>query len=218
MGKPTKPADSHEDLTLRLWENDEDVQGELLLLFGGMIERAIAANFPRLKPIEVEDVVAEAIRRFWDWRKKYDGKRDIRACLYRIALNVARELTGGRLKWQKARNRERIVSEEWFEHRRLRVDEQLDECEAKQPVLCKQLRHVIELLPEIQQDVIWAYGLAGDFPLDAAILGRELGEKYKGGVPIPAGTIRQYKRRAKETIITEMRKCGFDLEKLGVRP
>lgn len=206
-----------DDLVLRAWEDDESVQGEILVRCGGALERVIARQFARLSSVEVEDVVAEAIKRFWKWRHKFDGRRSVRACLYRIATRVAAELVSGRLNWQKARNLERPCDHFDFEAKNDDAEAKLDGIEQRQPKICEDLGRVIEKLPEIQQDVIWAYGLAGDCELDVAHLGRELGEKYKDGVPIPAGTIRQYKKRAKDTIFSNMRALGYDLERLGVR-
>ena len=103
--KPTSTS-LDDDLALRAWDNDENVQGELLLHYGGALERTIANGFSRLSPIEVEDVIAEAIKRFWESRHNFDGQRSIRAYLYRIAKSVASELVSGKLNWQKSRNLE----------------------------------------------------------------------------------------------------------------
>lgn len=206
-----------DDLALRAWDDDETVQGEILVHYGGALECVIANQFDRLSSAEVEDVIAEAIKRFWEWRHNFDGKQSVRACLYRIATRVASELVSGRLNWQKTRNLERSYDQSHFEERNDEAETKLDDIEQRHPKICEDLKQVIGKLPDIQQDVIWAYGLAGDFELDAAHLGRELGNKYKDGVPIPAGTIRQYKKRAKDTIINEMRRRGHDLERLGVR-
>lgn len=206
-----------DDLALRAWEDDESVQGEILIHYGGTLECVVAKQFPRLSSVEVEDVIAEAIKRFWEWRHDFDGSQSVRACLYRIAHHAASELVSGRLKWQKARNLERTFEEVNFEEKNDGTESKLDEIENKRPNICEDLKQVIEKLPAIQQDVIWAYGLADDYELDAAHLGRELGEKYKDGIPIPAGTIRQYKMRAKDKIFSEMSKLGHDLGRLGVR-
>lgn len=217
MDENPSSTELDDDLALRAWDDDESVQGEVLVHYGGVLERVIANQFDRLSSAEVEDVIAEAIKRFWEWRHNFDGQRSVRACLYRIATRVASELVSGRLNWQKARNLERRYDQSDFEEKNDGIETKLDEIEQRHPKICEDLKQVIEKLSEIQQDVIWAYGLADDFELDAAGLGRELGDKYKDGVPIPAGTIRQYKKRAKDTIISEMRNRGHDLERLGVR-
>jgi len=59
-----------------------------------------------------------------------------------------------------------------------------------------------------------AYAEAVDYELDAGLLGQRLGEELNNGVPIPAGTIRQYKRRAMAAIETELRKRGHDIDLL----
>jgi len=136
-----------------------------------------------------------------------------RAYIYRIAENVARNLVAGHLKWQKSRNREQPLPDKLGElHPDPRpVDSALNEVEEKQEGICLALREVLGLLPDVQREVLVAYGLAGDFEVSAAELGVDLGHKFNNGVPIPAGTIRQYKRRAKRKIDTEMRKRGYDL-------
>lgn len=217
MDEKTQLTKLDDELVLRAWDDDQSVQGELLVHYGGTLERVISYQYDRLSPDQVEDVIAEAIMRFWEWRHNFDGLRSIRACLYRIATRVASELVSGRLNWQKSRNLERPFDRSDFEEKNDNTESKLDKIEQGHPKICEDLNRVIEKLPEIQQDVIWAYGLADDFELDAAHLGLELGDKYKDGVPIPAGTIRQYKKRAKDKIISEMRTRGHDLERLGVQ-
>tara|TARA_R110002126_G_scaffold178268_2_gene327196 strand:- start:1305 stop:1961 length:657 start_codon:yes stop_codon:yes gene_type:complete len=216
MNESSQSANLTEDLTLRAWENDESVLGELVLSYAGKLERAIANEFRRFSPAEVEDVVAEAIKRFWEGRHDFDGQKNIGAYLYRIAQHVACELVSGRLNWQKSRNLERSIDLFLVESDGGVPVSDLEELESQNPKICDDLNEVVRQLSEIQQDVIWAYAFAGDFELDSAHLGRELGNKYKDGIPIPAGTIRQYKKRAKDKIFSEMNKRGYDLEKLGV--
>ncbi len=51
--------------------------------------------------------------------------------------------------------------------------------------------------------------------MDAGDLGKELGIKHKDGVPIPAGTIRVYKLRAKAAIEKKLARAGHDLKAKG---
>lgn len=216
MNEQSQSANLTEDLTLRAWDNDESVLGDLVLAYAGKLECAISKEFERLSKVEVEDVVAEAIKDFWKGRHKFDGQRNLGAYLYRIANHVACELVSGRLNWQKSRNLERSVDLFLVESDGEVPVSDLDELERQHPKICEDLNQVVQQLSNIQQDVIWAYAFAGDFELDAAHLGRELGNKHNNGVPIPAGTIRQYKKRAKDKITNEMKKRGYDLGILGV--
>ncbi|MCK4991768.1 MAG: hypothetical protein KAS29_14820, partial [Bacteroidales bacterium] len=67
----------------------------------------------------------------------------------------------------------------------------------------RDLRAIINNLPDIQQKIVWAFALAPEGEINAPILSKELG--------YPAGTIRQYLKRAKDTIRAEMKKRGHDL-------
>jgi DNA-directed RNA polymerase specialized sigma24 family protein len=58
-------------------------------------------------------------------------------------------------------------------------------------------------LAEGLKKIAWAFALAPEGEINAPILSKELG--------YPAGTIRQYLKRAKDTIRTEMKKRGHDL-------
>lgn len=208
-----------DDLTLRLWDGDDSVKGELILLFVSQVEGAIRRAYPSLSEIDAEDVVAEAIRRFWGWREKYDPERaKISTVLYRFADHVASEYRSGRYKWQKARLGEVGGADEFFASLESSPESTADEAEdTDEPDtrLGKAIRRAVESLPEIQQEILWAYADAGDYPLDAAVLGRELGDKHQNGVPIPAGTIRVYKSRAKETLTKQLLRDGYDLNKMG---
>ena len=176
MNESSQSANLTEDLTLRAWENDESVLGELVLSYAGKLERAIANEFRRFSPAEVE-VVAEAIKRFWEGRHDFDGQKNIGAYLYRIAQHVACELVSGRLNWQKSRNLERSIDLFLVESDGGVPVSDLEELESQNPKICDDLNEVVRQLSEIQQDVIWAYAFAGDFELDSAHLGREINTK-----------------------------------------
>lgn len=208
-----------EELTLRLWDGDESVKGELILASSAEIEAAIRREFPALTETDAEDVVAESIRRFWIWRENYDPERaKISTVLYRIAVKVASEYRSGKYKWQKAMLREKGVAAEFFQSLESTLAppvDDADETDEPDSQLGKAVKRAVESLPDIQQDILRAYADAGDYPLDAAVLGRDLGNKYKGGVPIPAGTIRVYKNRGKEALTQRLSRDGFDLNKMG---
>lgn len=207
-----------DDLTLRVWEGDEDVLREFLERDLGVIERFIARSNPDLSESEVEDVVAVAILRFWKHRDRYDGERPLRTWICGIARNVAREVAARRLNWQKARALEADVDSAevaWTEDAAL--EEKLDQFEAKNHAVLSKLKSVLERLPPLQRDIWYAYAFAGDNQVRASQLGRELGKSYENGVPIPDGTIRVYKHRAVQFVKAELRKLGVDLDQLESR-
>jgi len=209
MSSPQKLTAVEDDLALRVWDGDETVLPDLLLYCAGSIETVIAKR-PGMKSI-AEDIVAEAVAQFWKRRQRYDGKRPLRCYLYRIAVNVAKQYAAGRLKWQKARNLETTSQDELLSEAAHPEQNGVDETEKTPAPLCQSLNRVVGNLPPLQCDVIQAYANAADCPLDAAELGIEMGKRHNHGVPYPAGTIRQYKKRAKDTIVLEMKKLGFDL-------
>jgi DNA-directed RNA polymerase specialized sigma24 family protein len=218
---PNKAAsDLQDDLTLRLWDGDESVKGELVMQFVPAVSAAIAGAFESLSEHDVEEVMSEAISRFWRWRNRYDpATGSIRACLYKIAVRVASEMLSGRLNWQKARLLERHLSDESAFDLAAKdaIEEDLDKLESLNPDLLKALKEASGGLPPLQQDILEAYAKAwaNDYELDAGRLGIELGRKHNHGVPYPAVTIRGYKHRAKEALAVAMKKRGFDLRGLG---
>lgn len=218
MDTPIDTLVTDDDLTLRVWEGDESVLGDLLISFALPIERAINLRFPSISATDAEDVVAEAIMRFWRSRDRYDNKQSLGAYLYTIAVNVASNLVSGHLNWQKSRNLGQETDDGWLQQLKQpnETSGRLDAVESEQPGICKALKGVLSKLSAIERDVIEVYALAGNHPVKSEMLGIELGRKHYGGVPIPAGTIRQYKLRAKKKIATEMRPLGYDLENLGM--
>lgn len=220
MAEDTEARQHEDDLILRLWEGDESALAELICRYGPRIEKAIRGRFPSFNAQDAEDAVGEAVRRFWRWRAKYDPCRGrVGTILYKFAVHVAKERRACRRGWEKAQARE----EEYVEavHESLRVyDAEANEDAADPEPPSPLLRAVSEikgsLLP-LEREIWEAYADAGDTTLNAGQLGIELGAKHNGGVPIPAGTIRVTKHRAKEKILRELAKRGFDLKTLGFR-
>lgn len=205
-----------DSIVLRVWDGDKDVLGPLLVKHAGAIEVMIRGAFPNLE--DPEDVVAEAFRRFWESRDSFDGERSVRGYVYGIARHVALEVTACRLNWQKARELEVSVDADVVA--RFPGDEledRLDELEGGRPKLLVDLREVLNELRPIRRAVIEAYSLAGDYELDAGQLGIELASEFNDGVPIPASSIRGHKKRARDEIIAEMSKRGYNLERLEMR-
>jgi len=219
MDDPEPSHDGQEDeLILSIWEGDENAKAQLIDRYVPALERSIAGRFRRLHSGEVEDVVAEAILRFWTRRDKFDpAKIRLEVCLYRTAAQVASEYTSGRLKWQKARRLERRVDESTLSEIEQpdEVEDQLDRLESEKSALIKAFGEEFAKLSPIERDIWQAFADAGDFELDASQLGIEMGEKYKGGVSYTGVNIRQYKHRAKQKLVGAMKARGFDLKSLG---
>lgn len=215
MSDETEAADLQDELALRAWDGDESVKAELLMAWFVPLDRWLGGEFPALTEADREDVVAEAIKRFWEWRDEFDpAKAKIQTVLFKIARRVACEYRSGRRAWQKAALRERSAAPSSLEAL-LETSDTEEVPKGETSALTSALADAFAELSELEQDIWRAYADAGDFKLDAAQLGRELGEKHKEGVPIPAGTIRVYKSRAKDRMMAAMKKRGFDLEAMG---
>lgn len=216
MDQPKTPKEVDEDLTLRAWEGEDSVKGEILLAHGMSLERSIANILPDRLKHHAEDVICEAIARFWESKDKYNGDRPLGAYLYTIAKNIAIDLSAGKLGWQKSQKKEQRVDREYLESFEEPSDVELNDVEAKNKGFVNALRESMTVLSNVERDVIEAYGLANNQShVDAAHLGVELGHKHKNGVPIPKGTIRQHKFRGKEKLAKAMRERGHDLENPG---
>lgn len=211
-------TDLQDELVLRMWDGDESVKGELIVAYAGKVEASIRNLFPTLTETEAEDVVAEAIRRFWHWRDKYDPARaKIQTVLYRFARNAASEYRCGRYRWQKIRFQQVDDPIEFIngvEDSETSNSNTQDPPEPD-PRLRKAVKAAFDSLSELQRDILQAYADAGEYELDAAVLGRELGFKHKDGVPIPATTIRVYKKRAKDSMKQKLAREGYDLKTMG---
>lgn len=208
-----------DDITLRVWDGDDSAKADLLVAWGGRVEKAIAKSYPTLSGDDPEDVVAEAIQRFWEWRKKYDPeKASIMTMLYRFADQVAVERVTGRLNWQRQQIREKGLDADCYTRvNDTPMEDPPDDAGVKRSPVQTALAGCYDKLVPLQQDILRAYGEARsrDFPLDAASLGVEMGTKHKNGVPIPGGTIRVNKLRGWENLDACMKKNGFDLRAMG---
>jgi RNA polymerase sigma factor (sigma-70 family) len=213
MPNGASAAETQEDLTLRLWEGDDSVKAELIVQYTFRLETAISRSYPTLSAQDVEDVVAEANIRFWVWREKYDPKQSkIYSRLYWLADKVASELRSGRLKWQRQRIKEKGIDADFFERieDESTADETSDDSDAESTEELRMLKQCFDSLPELQKDILHAYADAGQYELDAGVLGKDLGDKHKDGVPIPAGTIRTNKSRGWSLMDACMKKKGFE--------
>ncbi|MFN3150434.1 RNA polymerase sigma factor [Bremerella sp.] len=206
--------ETDDEFAIRVLDGDGSVFGDIYQKYGIAIERCIEKRFPKLAA-DAEDIVAEAFRRLIRSHALYDGNRSIRAYIYSIAFNVAREMVSGHLKWQKSRNQEKPLPTPVLDAIIPKHDGNMNhEVDEKSP-LCKAVQASLAALTPIQRDVLETYAFADGYPVKPTELGKELGEKHCNGVPMPAGTIRQHKARAKAKLEAEMRKRGFDLQQVG---
>lgn len=194
-----------DEAAIRLWDSDETVRAEILVQYAPSLEKAIGRKYPSFSPQDLEDIVCEAIKRLWAKRDEYDdSKGNVSGLLYRIADNCAKDIL--KSGWQKLQDRRENFYEDSLEDI---IDTKVEDDNENEPSsnydskLNKDLRAIINNLPDVQQKIVWAFALAPEGEINAPILSKELG--------YPAGTIRQYLKRAKDTIRTEMKKRGHDL-------
>jgi len=202
MDNQTTPG-IQDEVAIRLWDGDETVLAEILVQYAPSLEKAIGGKYPSFSSQDLEDIVCEAIKRLWAKRDEYDdSKGSVHCLLYRIADNYAKDLL--KSGWQKLQDKRESFYEDSLEDiidDKIEDDNELpDNYDSK---FNKDLRVIVKNLPEIQQKIVWAFALAPEGEINAPILSKELG--------YPAGTIRQYLKRAKDTIRAEMKKRGHDL-------
>ena len=204
MDNQTTPG-FQDEVAIRLWDSDETVLAEILVQYAPSLEKAISSKYPSFSPQDLEDIVCEAIKRLWAKRDEYDdSKGNVSGLLYRIADNCAKDIL--KSGWQKLQVKRKSFYEDSLEDiiddktEDDNDNELLDNHDSK---FNKDLRVIVKNLPEIQQKIAWAFALAPEGEINAPILSKELG--------YPAGTIRQYLKRATDTIRSEMKKRGYDL-------
>jgi RNA polymerase sigma-70 factor (ECF subfamily) len=208
MDGPTSEEDLQDAIALKVFDDDETALTDILMYYAPRIEGALLGVFEgRLTAEDIEEVVSDAVRKFWKARGSYDDRKgSIRAFLYVIAKNRALDVL--RLGWQKARQLEVSVEKEFLEnacveecHLGSVPEEELpSEARAK---LEAAVRETLAELPDAQRRILEEDAMAeGD--IDAAELGRRLGG-------LPAGTIRVYRMRAREAFRKGMKKRGYEL-------
>lgn len=153
---------------------------------------------------DIEDVVIIALRRLWDARKSYDDKKQtLRAWFYCIAENAAKDVK--KLGWHKASRLERRPGQDWLEED--------PKCAAPAPAEAvgekeeskemRDLRTVVNNLPDVQRRIILADSVSRDDVAASADLAAELG--------IPVAYVKVYRQRAMSTIRREMRRLGHNI-------
>lgn len=218
MADRTPDDQWQDDVTLKLMGGDESAITDIRDRWATPIEKSICNRYSALTNADAEDVVSIAIWKFWRWRDQYDQSQGkIQTVLYKIARRIAEEWRSGRRKWQQA-----VLHEQGFDPEKLNeylapvtTSAPSDEPAGKPSPLLSAFAEVFAALPDIQRDLWQAKADADGYELDAKTLAIEMGHKYNDGVPYTAGTVRGYLSRAKDTIMREMKKKGFDLKSLG---
>ena len=196
----------------RLRDGDEAVLEILLREHGATVRAALRQKFPTgLDHGDFEDILAIALFRVWSRRDQFDPDRgSLRAWFYRIAANVTKDVL--RYGWQKSRQLEvryepaalsdvaversatetpaALAARTVEEVGNASTDEGFDER------LRRELRAIVDELPEAQRRIILADAASRDGKVSSEHLSQELG--------IPPGTVRVYRRRALARLRNEL--------------
>lgn len=196
----------------RLRDGDEAVLEILLREHGATVRAVLRQKFPTgLDHGDFEDILAIALFRVWSRRDQFDPDRgSLRAWFYRIAANVTKDVL--RYGWQKARQLEvryepAALSDVAIERPAAETPaaigagtvEEVDDAstdEALDDRLRRELRAIVDELPEAQRRIILADAASRDGKVSSEHLSRELG--------IPPGTVRVYRRRALARLRNEL--------------
>jgi|GEM_PF-526868 len=206
-------ADNDEQpLGRRLRDGDEAVLEILLREHGATVRAVLRQKFPTgLDHGDFEDILAIALFRVWSRRDQFDPDRgSLRAWFYRIAANVTKDAL--RYGWQKARQLEvryepAALSDVAVERPVTELPaaiaahtvKDVDDASAHEGFderLRRELRVIVDELPEAQRRIILADAASRDGKVSSEHLSQELG--------IPPGTVRVYRRRALARLRNEL--------------
>ena len=205
-------GNDEQPLGRRLRDGDEAVLEILLREHGATVRAVLRQKFPTgLDYGDFEDILAVALFRVWSRRDQFDPDRgSLRAWFYRIAANVTKDVL--RYGWQKARQLEvryepAALSDVAVERSpsapptaiAARTVEDVDGAstdEAFDERLRRELRAIVDELPDAQRRIILADAASRDGKVSSEHLSQELG--------IPPGTVRVYRRRALARLRNEL--------------
>lgn len=191
----------HKELTTRLIQGDESSLEVILRDIGGAVAVALRRKYQLLTEQDIEDVLAIAIHRLWEYRKQFQPeKASLRLFFYRVADHVACDVF--RHGWYQAKLLEtRGNVPEEIEERFSEPTESFKSTEANVSLL-RDLAQVIERLPIPYQKIVMADAYARDRVAASKYLADEL--------EISEGTVRVYRSKAMKTIRAEMSKLGHE--------
>lgn len=207
MAEPPPLDEENTRLALALLEDDEKVLEDILRLHGPAVTELLHAKYTvHLRVLtyeDIEDVVMIALDRLWKARASYDdGKATLRAWLYCIGDNVAKDVK--KLGWQKARRLEWRPGKDWMEQSpKCAAPQPADAGKAKESQELKDLRIVVDNLPEVQRRIVLADSVAREDVASSADVAADIG--------IPVANVRVYRQRAMATIRSEMRRLGHKI-------
>jgi RNA polymerase sigma factor (sigma-70 family) len=213
MGPTRSLSEVDVDLALRLMEDDESALVEVLRHYGPGIELALRGKYELFTRQDAEDVLALALMRLWESRASYDETRgSLRTYFYRIADHAACDVF--KYGWHKARQREVDYGKE-NDLDSITSGQPATDCGShegdkpakkkggKQEKRLRDLKEIVDSLPEKHRHIIWSDACAKDEVADAGQLGDEL--------EIAAGSVRVYRKRAMEAIRKKMRERGHQV-------
>lgn len=198
----TKSTDVHEDIALKLMCGEESVCEEIVRQYAPAIRNWLLTLPYGLSRDDAENIVCEAIARLWEKRDQYDdSKGSLRSYLFKIAKNLV--LDRPKTSRFKTMSQERQVSDEYLKSLAAPKKKSASKSpkDPDEPILIA-LREALRELPEMQRKVLIEDAGATE-ELPAAQLGEILGG-------IPAGTIRQYRKRGKDALRRKLLERGFD--------
>jgi RNA polymerase sigma factor (sigma-70 family) len=196
--------DVQDDMAIRLCDGDETVWEDILEKYAPSIMKSLEYRYSLFSNEDIEDMVCEAIKRLWAKRQKYnDSKGSIKALLYRIADNIAKDIL--KSGWKKLQEKREYCDNQTLEElATVCTDEEENEISKDYDSSFNiDFRRIIDSLPEVQKKIIQAFALAPEGEINAAVIGRELG--------YPAVSVRVNHKRSKDKIRAEMKKRGHDI-------
>ena len=207
MAEPRPPDEENTRLAIALLEDDESALEDILRLYGPDVTKLLHAKYTlrrgALTLEDIEDVVIIALNRLWEARASYDDKKQsLRAWFYCIADNAAKDVK--KLGWDKARKLEWRPGKDWLEQSlKCAAPEPVDTQEAEESQEMRDLRMVVNNLPDVQRRIILADSVAREDVAASADLAADLG--------IPVAYVKVYRQRAMATIRKEMRRLGHQI-------
>ena len=196
-----KSTDVHEDIAIKLVCSEESVYEDIVRNYAPAIQAWLLSLPYGLSPDDAEDIVCEGIMRLWEKRENYkESEGTVRNYLYKIAKNLL--LDRPKTSRFKTMQQERHFSDEYLKNIAAPKKKSARKSSEDQdmPILIV-LREAIRELPEMHRKVLLEDAGATE-ELPAAELGKILGG-------IPAGTIRQYRKRGKDTLRRKLAERGF---------
>lgn len=212
----TTDTEAHEDIALRLLCGDESVIEDILRRpgYAPAVQGALCKKYEGyLNEQDIEDIVAVAIRKLWDYRESYDeSKGSVRSLLYRIADNYAKDVQ--KQGWYKARQKEIVIEpnedgddplEQLAQYDRYLGQRSYDDADLDDGS-CKLESAIHKVLNTLRPEfkyILEADAYAGDDGISQAELAKRLN--------VPVGTAKVWRSRARDEFRKGMKTLGYDL-------